>query len=121
MVFATAFGIAEKVIEQMKAKYPNVFVEEYWSDEVKNTYPLLNYSLHPSIYHTGYGYSPINSISSNAGHAYHTSVREIAAHASSSGSGGGGGFSGGGGGRRRWRRNGRKIALKSLYTMELIL
>ena len=109
LVFATAFGIAEKVIEQMKAKYPNVFVEEYWSDEVKNTYPLLNYSLYSGIYHTEYDYSPINSISSNAGHAYHTSVREIAAHASSSGSGGGGGFSGGGGGRRRWRRNGRKI------------
>lgn len=102
LVFATAFDIADKVIEEMKAKYPEVFVEEYWADEKREQYPVLNFSLYSGIhYHDSITINPISYMSSSASTAYHTSVREIDAHTSSSGGGDGGGFSGGGGGRRR--------------------
>ena len=101
LVFATAFGIADRVIKQMKAKYPEVFVEEYWEDEKRNQYPVLNFSLYSGIHYNLTSSNLIDSISSNASKAYTTSLREISAHSSSSGGGGGGGFSGGGGGRRR--------------------
>ena len=97
LVFATSFGIADKVIEQMKAKYPEVFVEEYWKDENVQKYQIINFATSGAIYYTD-GYSPIKTLSHNASKAYSTSLSEIASHASSSGSGGGGGFSGGG----RW-------------------
>ena len=83
LVYATAFGISDRVIEQMKAAYPEVFIIENWDETTYN-----------------YG-SSISIISNNVEKAYKTSLSEIAAHASSSGGGGGGGFSGGGGGR--WR------------------
>ena len=95
LVYATAFGIADKAIEQMKAKYPEVFVEEYWKDEEAQKYQVLNLATYNYIYPT-YGYDPIRSISHSTTQAYKTSLTEIAAHSSSSGSGGGGGFSGGG-------------------------
>lgn len=101
LVYATAFGIADKVIEQMKAKYPEVFVEEYWKDEEIEKYQVLNFATHNIVYHLD-NYNPINSLSNSTKQAYKTSLAEIARHTSSSGSGGGGGFSGGGGGRW-WR------------------
>lgn len=100
LVYATAFGIADKVIEQMKATYPEVFIEEQWNDEkMKEEYPIIYFSMNPIYYHSNMS-SPISQISSDIKKAYDISVTEIAAHSSSSGSGGGGGFSGGGGGRR---------------------
>ena len=100
LVYATAFGIADKVIEQMKANYPEVFIEEQWDDEkMAREYPVIYFSMNPVYYHDNAS-SPISRISNNVETAYHISVTEIAAHSSSSGSGGGGGFSGGGGGRR---------------------
>ncbi len=100
LVYATAFGIADKVIEQMKAAYPKVFVEEKWEEnEELVEYPLIRFSIShtPTI-------NPIERINSISSKAYSSSMHQISVHSSSSSGGGsGGGFSGGGGGRR-WRR-----------------
>lgn len=80
LVFATAFGIADKVIKQLKIVYPNL-------DEMTNginTFTYMNLMMN-----TDFSSSFSNAISSSMSSAY------------SSGSGGGGGFSGGGGGGRR--------------------
>lgn len=101
LVYATAFGIANKAIEQMKATYPKVFVKEQWDDEkMAKQYPIIYFSMNPMSYHNS-GFNPISQINSSVEKAYHVSIAEIVAHSSSSGSGSGGGFSGGGGGR--WR------------------
>lgn len=106
LVYATAFGIANKVIDQMKAKYPKVFIEETWDTEMKNTYPIIYFSTNPIYFSTHtIGTSPISMLNQGVSKAYSTSIAEIAAHSASSGSGGGGGFSGGGG-RRRWSEAG---------------
>ena len=84
LVYATAFGIAEKAIEQMKAKYPEIFVEEYWKEENIQQYQILNFATSNFIYQTG-RYSPIHMISSSTNTAYSTALHEIAAHSSSSG------------------------------------
>lgn len=94
LVYATAFGIADKAIEQMKAKYPEVFVEEYWKGENVNKYQIINLATNNSIYHVNSG-NLIDKITTTTHKAYNTSLSEIAKHSSSSGSGGGGGFSGG--------------------------
>ena len=99
LIYATAFGIADKVIEQMKSKYPEVFIKEKWDDEtMKENYPIIYFAINP-IYNVN-NFHSISNLSVGVSSAYSTSMREIASHASSSGSGGGGGFSGGGGGRR---------------------
>ena len=80
LVYATAFGIADKVIKQLKIVYPNL-------DEMTNgvsTFAYMNL-----MTTTNFSTSFSNAISSSMASAY------------SSGSGGGGGFSGGGGGGRR--------------------
>ena len=101
LVYATAFGIAEKVIEQMKAKYPQVFIEENWDEQkMHDKYPIINFLSNP-MYITYSNFRPVTSLKANVKMAYTTSMAEIAAHSSSSGSGGGGGFSSGGGRRRR--------------------
>ncbi len=98
LIYATAFGIADKVIEQMKSKYPEVFIKEKWDDEtMKDNYPIIYFAINP-IYNVNTFHS-ISNLSTGVSSAYSTSMREIASHTSSSGSGGGGGFSGGGGGR----------------------
>ena len=81
LVYATVFGVAEKVIKQLKIVYPNF--EEITSGV--NTYTYMNVMMH-----TNFSSSFSNAISTS-----------IASATYSSGSGGGGGFSGGGG--RRWR------------------
>lgn len=110
LVYATAFGIADKAIEQMKASYPEVFIKENWNDEkIAQEYPIIYFST-SSWYHYGITTSVINRMNTDVKSAYDTSRQQMTISSSSrSGSGGGGGFSGGGGGRRRWRRNGRKI------------
>lgn len=97
LIYATAFGIADKAIKQMKAKYPEVFVEEYWKNENMQEYKILNIAT-TNISYSSRTSSPIEKINTSMSRAYTTSLSEIAAHSSSSGSGGGGGFSGGG----RW-------------------
>lgn len=84
LVYATAFGIAEKVLKQLKVVYP-----EYMdSNEFANRYATM-YLLTHTDFNKSFG-----SIGSTMSSTF------------SSGSGSGGGFSGGGGGgrRRRWRR-----------------
>lgn len=114
LVYATAFGIADKVLKQLKVKYPELMDEDYM---LNNGYMYM-YMMNR--------YNFDRMINSSMQRAYDAGVRaraarEAAAAASSysSGSGGGGGFSSGGrtevavGGR-----NGRKIVyykFKKLY------
>lgn len=79
LVYATAFGIADKVLKQLKTIYPNI-------DELDavNTSTYMYF-----MYHSNFQTSFSNSISSSISSSY------------SSATGGGGGFSGGGGGGRR--------------------
>ena len=79
LVYATAFGIAEKVLKQLKVVYPDL---EQNLDV--NTYTYMHIMLH-----TNFSRSFSNAISTSMSSAY------------SSATGGGGGFSGGGGGGRR--------------------
>ena len=81
LVYATVFGIADKVIKQLKIVYPNF--EEM--TEGINTYSYMNIMMHTN-FSTGFS----NAISTS-----------IASATYSSGSGSGGGFSGGGGFGRR--------------------
>ena len=102
LVYATGFGIANKVIDQMRAKYPKVFLEDTWDTEMKKNYPIIYFSTNPIYYATHtIGTSTISLLDQSVSKAYETSVAQIAIHNTSSGFGGGGGFSGGGG-RRRW-------------------
>ena len=104
LVYATAFGIADKVIEQMKAAYPKVFIKEKWEEGNKENEELLNYPLINFSMSYNSRINPIGRINSISNKAYSSSMHQIAVHSSSSSGGGsGGGFSGGGGGRR-WRR-----------------
>ena len=79
LVYATAFGIAEKVLKQLKTIYPNI-------DEI-DTFNSSAYMYF--MYHSNFTTSFNSAINTSISSAY------------SSGSGGGGGFSGGGGGGRR--------------------
>lgn len=83
LVYATAFGIAEKVIKQLKMVYPNI--EESMLTDHTMIYLMMN---------TDFSSSFSSAVNSSMSSVY------------SSGSGSGGGFSGGGGGGggRRWRR-----------------
>jgi len=87
LVYATAFGISEKVLKQLKIVYPNI-------DELNgtNTSTYMYF-----MYHSNFNTNFSKAISSS-----------IASATYSSGSGSGGGFSGGGGfgggGRRRRRK-----------------
>ena len=77
LVYATAFGIADKVLKQLKVVYPDI------ENSINvNTYPYMYLMIH-----TNFSRSFSNAISSSMSSEY------------SSASGGGGGFSGGGGGR----------------------
>ncbi len=108
LVYATAFGISEKVIEELHSKYPYVFTEEYWmgTNAIHNTRGIIDMACNPIYIGTHGSFSEFTgSIHSS----YRTMTSTLSAHyaSSSSGgsgfsSGGGGGFSSGGGGR--WRR-----------------
>ena len=87
LVYATVFGIADKVLKQLKIVYPNM-TEQFDVNTYGYMYLMMN---------TDFSNSFSNAISSSMSSAY------------SSASGGGGGFSGGGrrpdgGRRRRWRK-----------------
>lgn len=79
LVYATAFGIADKVLKQLKIVYP----------DIENSMNMNTYSSMYLMMHTDFSSGFSDSISSAMSSAY------------SSASGGGGGFSGGGGGGRR--------------------
>ena len=80
LVFATAFGVADKVIKQLKLIYPNM-------DEMLdlNTYAYMNLMMN-----------------TNFSNSFSTAINSSISTVYSSSSGGGGGFSGGGGFGRRW-------------------
>lgn len=82
LVFATAFGIADKVLKQLKVKYP----------ELNDPDTIHSMILFNSMYNSnGFNTKFINSINTSTSRMYSSTY--------SSGSGSGGGFSGGG--RRR--------------------
>ena len=89
LVYATVFGIAEKVLKQLKVKYPEMLTDDMLN---KSTYMYL-------MYNNGLNDSLTSSITKSIASSYSTGNY-------SSGSGSGGGFSGGGRRRlwRRWRR-----------------
>lgn len=78
LVYATVFGIAEKVLKQLKIVYPNM----------EETVDMNNYACLYFATHSNFTTSFSNAISTSMSSSY------------SSGTGGGGGFSGGGGGGR---------------------
>ena len=80
LVYATAFGIADKVLKQLKVKYP-----ELNDPDTIHSMILFNSMYSSNGFNTGF----INSISSSTSRMYSSTY--------SSGSGSGGGFSGGGG------------------------
>lgn len=86
LVYATAFGIADKVLKQLKVKYP-----ELNNQDTLNNMILFNAMYNSNGFNTGF----INSINVSTSRMYSTTY--------SSGSGSGGGFSGGGGFGGRWR------------------
>lgn len=96
LVYATVFGIADKVIKQLKIVYPNM-------EEISciNNYTYLYFMMH-----TNFSTSFSNAVSTSMTSSY------------SSSTGGGGGFSGGGGfggGRRWWRRTLNLCVSKRIY------
>ena len=87
MVYATIFGNADKVLEQLKVKYPEFSDSDYMMNHTTYFYLMSQ---------TNFNTSFVNSINTSAQRAYQSSV---AASNAASGGGYGGGFSGGG----RWR------------------
>lgn len=87
LVFATVFGIADKVLKQLKVVYPELLDENYIN---RNRYSYLYL-----MYYGNMNTTFINSINNSITNTYN-SINY------SSGSGFGGGFSVGGGRRWRW-------------------
>ena len=81
LVYATAFGVADKVLKQLKIVYKDVYEN------------MNNYGYMYLMMNTDFSSSFSNAISSSVTSSYTSTL--------SSGSGSGGGFSGGGGGGRR--------------------
>ena len=82
LVYATVFGIADKVLKQLKTVYPNI-------DEIDTaSTSTCMYFMYHSNFSSSFSGAINSSISSSISSSY------------SSGYGGGGGFSGGGGGGR---------------------
>lgn len=98
LVFATAFGIADKVLKQLKVVYPQIADTEYMRSH-GYTYMYLMYS-----------HNINNSFISTLNNSVSSTYNSVNY---SSGSGSGGGFSGGGGFGGGGGRNGRKIKLLS--------
>ena len=94
LVFATAFGIADTVLKQLKVVYPQMMDETYMN---ANGYYYLYLMSH-------------GNFSNNFIHSINTSITNTYNSVNySSGSGSGGGFSGGGGFGGGGGRNGRTL------------
>ena len=96
LVYATAFGISEKVIKQLKVVYPQITDSDYmYSNGYTYLYLMSSNNLSNNF---------ISSINSSVTNTYNSITY-------SSGSGSGGGFSGGGGfgggGRTEWAEDNR--------------
>lgn len=99
LVYATVFGIADKVMKQLKVKLPE--------DALGEMDPGVTY-MRGYYYGRRHSFIVYNSISNSYRRSYTNSLSTIASYQASSGSGRGGGFSGGrsfggggGGGRSR--------------------
>lgn len=92
LVYATAFGIADKVIKQLKITYPELENEEF----MKNNFAYMHIACNSNN-----DFNFMKSIDSSIG--------SVTNYSSSTGSGGGFSSGGGGGGRRRWWRRSLKI------------
>ncbi len=112
LVYATAFGISKKVIEQLKTVHPEMFEETYSNSSINN------YAYWNMLTTSNFGGNSFDDFSRSLERVYSSaqSAYSAAHSSSSSGSGGGGGFSGGGGGRRwRWKLR-RTLNSKKQYT-----
>lgn len=89
LVYATVFGIADKVIKQLKLVYPQI---EQMNDFNTASYV---YMMNSTNFNSSFNRAINSSIASAR------SAANAMSSSNSSGSGGGGGFSGGGGGGRR--------------------
>lgn len=94
LVYATVFGIADKVLKQLKVVYPQITDTEYMNS---HGYTYMNL-----MYSHNFSNSFVSSLNTSLTTSYHSATNY------SSGSGGGGGFShgggfGGGGGRNGWK------------------
>lgn len=103
--YLAAFGISEKVIEELYASYPYVFTEEYWQEE-RPTKGIIDMACNPSYYNKECSFIGFTNEIQTSYNTMQTTMKEYtsthsSAHYSSSSFGGGGGFSSGGGGRRR--------------------
>ncbi len=98
LVYATVFGISEKVLKQLKVVYPQISDEEYMSSH--------GYAYMYLMYSGSFNNSFLSSLNTSIGNSYNNITTNY-----SSGSGSGGGFSSGGGFGGGGGRNGRKIGL----------
>lgn len=96
LVYATVFGISEKVLKQLKVVYPQLSDEEYMSSH--------GYAYMYLMYSGSFNHSFISSLNTSVNSSYSSLTNY------SSGSGSGGGFSSGGGFGGGGGRNGRKIS-----------
>lgn len=84
LVYATAFGIADKVIEQMKATFPEVFIKENWDKEnMSEKYPVINFAIEPTYYGYESDLTTISRMGVSVSNAYHAAQSEIRASSSS--------------------------------------
>lgn len=97
LVYATAFGISDKVLKDLKVVYPQIEDTEFMRS---NGYTYL-YLMNRGNFSNNFIHSINNSVTSSYNY--------------SSGSGSGGGFSGGGGFGGGGGRNGRKINLSPKF------
>lgn len=97
LVYATAFGIADKVIKQLKIVYPEI------EDIDSNNYAYMNL-----MYNTAFSLSFINSLDKSVTNIYSNAHSSYYNSNSSSGGGFGGGFS-----RRRRLRRRRSEAVEA--------
>lgn len=107
LVYATVFGISEKVLKQLKLVYPQLSDEEYLHSH-GYTYMYLMYS---GSFHNSF----LSSLNTSVGTSY-TNLTNY-----SSGSGGGGGFSSGGGFGGGGGRNGWKITKKKGFPFFFVI
>lgn len=106
LVYATAFGISDKVLKQLKVVYPQFADSDYM---ISNGYSYL-YWMSYGNFSNSFIHSINNSISST-----YSSINYSSSSGSGGGFSGGGGFGGGGG------RNGRKIILLLCFFINCVI
>ena len=102
LVYATVFGISEKVMAQLKLIHPEMFYMQTENNFNSNSYWHIMNSNELGYDHFEEFRESLENIYRKAQSAYSAAHYTSSSDNSSSGSGGGGGFSSGGGGRKRW-------------------